>query len=117
MTQAEQGKDPEGAVSLEADWSGASAVPVVPSNQFVAQVGLATTPGEPDGIYLTFGHAAPPILLGSPEQARRAATRLEGRLPVTVHSRLLLTRPQLDQLISILQETAEKFDAERKRDE
>lgn len=108
MTQPEQHAE-DAPVPLEADWSAAEALPVMLVNQVVAQVGPASDQGVPDGAYVALGHVAPPILLGSPAEMRRSLERLGGRLHVSVHGRYFLTADQLQQLIRVLQETADKL--------
>lgn len=109
MTQPEQQHAGDALVPLEVDWSAADALPVLLVNQVVAQIGPASDRGTPDGAYIALGHVAPPILLGSPDEMRRSLERLGGRLNVSVHGRYFLTTDQLQQLIRVLQETADKL--------
>lgn len=100
-------------VVVEADWAGAGSVPVLVANQFVGQLGAVTSGDRPipDGVYLIVGHGAPPVVVGSPDSVRRQVEALGNRLPVTVHARFFLTRERLGELIQVLSETAQKYDA------
>lgn len=111
MTQPEDQPDSEPpSVALEPDWSTARDVPVSVANVFVAQLAGVSRSGRPDGIYLVSGHAAPPLLLGSPESIRKALAALDGRLPVDVVSQVFLTRDRVQELVELLQDTIKKFD-------
>lgn len=113
VTRAERPRDvvQPTEVTLEVDWSAVEDVQTLPVNQMLAQVGPGTdATGVPDGVYLTFGHAAPPVLLGSQEAIRRGLEQLDGRLKVDVHGRYFLTRDRLAELIRILQTTSAQLD-------
>ncbi len=102
-----------GTVEIEIDWSAAQTTPVLLANQFVVQVGATSSIERPvpDGVYLLVGEAAPPVILpGSPDSVRRQLERLGNRLPVAVHGRYFLTRERLGELITVLTETADKYD-------
>ncbi|MEV6547628.1 hypothetical protein AB0M57_02830 [Streptomyces sp. NPDC051597] len=80
-----------------------------PANQFVASLGLPTSTGKADEVYLTFGHVAPPVLTGTP-QAMEEQVRALGSLPVETLGRYVLSRARLQELIDVLQRAAVIFD-------
>jgi hypothetical protein len=99
-------------VELRVDWGDFDAAGVLPSNQFVAQLGLATKDGVPDGVYVTFGHVVPPVLLGpSNEDIRKQIEDLGGRRVVQIQGSYLLTRGRLTELIEVLQTAARQYDS------
>lgn len=83
-----------------------------PANQFVVSVGLPTSQGKPDEIYLTIGQAEPPFVTGTPAQMEQQLRAL-GSLPVETLGRYVFSRDRLQELINVLQRTAEIFDRAR----
>ena len=62
-------------------------------------------------LVLIVAAAAPPVIIpGSRESVTRQLDRLDRRLPVAVHGRYFLTRERLSELITVLTETAQKYD-------
>jgi hypothetical protein len=113
--------DDPATLEVEVDWSAAQTTPIQLANQFVVQVGTTSSIDRPvpDGVYLIVAEAAPPVILpGSAESVTRQLDRLNHRLPVAVHGRYFLTRERLGELITVLTETAQKYDeaASRGRD-
>lgn len=102
---------PEPDITLVVDWSAAGHLPVEPANQFLAQSGPNDGSGQPEGLYLSIGHAAPPILFGSEEMRRATLEELKGRIAINAYGRYFLTRDHLRQLIEVLIEAAKKMDA------
>ncbi|GIH76123.1 hypothetical protein [Planobispora longispora] len=97
-------------VTITVDWSDAATIPVTHVNQFVAQPGPPTMEGSPDGVYLLVGSIAPPIIPSDPEGQRRVFAALKDGLKVTGHARFHLSRERLEELIAILQQTADNYD-------
>ena len=93
---------PEGLM-IRIVWDGVENLPILLANQVIGQVGQQ---GE---VILSFGQAAPPILIGDPEQQLEQAREIPfiSIKPVT---RLALTRDGLDDLIRVLNETRDNYD-------
>lgn len=84
-------------------WTGVDDLPVQTSNQALAQI-------DQDQVFLTFGVATPPVVMGPDvEKVREQVERLN-YVPVRPISRLAISRRHLGELIEILQRTAENFD-------
>jgi hypothetical protein len=99
-------------VLVKVDWSEAEACPVAHSNQILAQLGAPSGRGVPDGIYLTFGHVLPPIVVGDEEQrAARVAELTASTVKVAVQGRVQISRETLTDVIKVLQTAAEQYDA------
>ncbi len=79
-----------------------------PANQFAVSMGLPTGSG-PDALYLSVGHAAPPLLSGSPEAVALRAREI-GVLPINVLGRYVFTRGRLEELIDLLKKAALQYD-------
>jgi len=78
------------------------------ANQFVSQLGGKVGGSNlPEGIFLTFGVVAPPIIVGDPEEQLQ---RLKGVVKVQPVVKLLLTREHLGELLQLLETTARQFD-------
>jgi hypothetical protein len=96
---------------ITVDWTAADEVPTTHVNQFVAQPGPPTAGAGPDGIYLLLGSIPPPLIPNDAEGQRRALEILKATgLKVAVHGRFQMSRERLDELIQILQQTAENYD-------
>jgi hypothetical protein len=97
-------------VQLEFDWS--EAVDAAPqyASQFLVQIGMPAN-GRPDGIHLVIGHVNPPLIVSDDEESRRRQlARYEGQLPIKVHGRYVFSRAKLEELRSVLNNLAEKYD-------
>jgi hypothetical protein len=93
------------------DWGDVSSLPVIPLNQFVCQVGAPLRDGRPDGIYLLFGNVAPPLIMGeTPEERQQFIDMAKAGARIQVHSRYILSRERLDELIEALQKIADIHD-------
>jgi hypothetical protein len=100
-------------VQVRTNWTAVESAHALHANQLLAQVGPALSDGRPDGIFLTFGSAQNPALMADrdPEGVRRHIERLAAEgVPVNVLGQFHVSRPLLDQLIAVLQETAAKYD-------
>jgi hypothetical protein len=106
---------PEGQ-EFVADWTGADAIPAQLANQILCQLGLPTGPESiPDGVYLTFGNASPPIVIGDTELARQQLAAYNGRLPVAPLFRVFLSKDRVQEALTLLQgalETLEQVEAQ-----
>jgi len=99
-------------VPMRLDWSEVESYPSSHINQLLAQIGPPSSNGVPDGVYLAMGSVAPPIILGSEDQRIERITELTGGiLKVAVHARIHVSREVLGDIISVLQQTAEQYDA------
>jgi hypothetical protein len=96
-------------VLLPQDWGGVADVPVQHVNQALAQIGLPSQDGIPDGIYLSLGSSEPPIAIGNEEERRRTLEAL-GAIKITVHGRFHVSRGQLGDLIDVLRTVATQYD-------
>ncbi|WP_139151418.1 hypothetical protein [Streptomyces sp. WMMB 322] len=92
------------AVRVPLLWVGLDDLPVLSTNQVITQV-------DSDQVFLGFGTATPPLLMGNDEEIRNQAERLS-YVPVRGVSRLAISRRHLGELIEVLQRTAEQFDAQ-----
>lgn len=96
--------DTERAVKVPLLWVGLDDLPLLSSNQVLTQV-------DQDHVFLSFGTATPPVLMGDQEQVRDQAKKIS-YVPVRGITRLAVSRRHLDELIDVLKKTAEKFDAQ-----
>lgn len=98
-------------VRVRLDWGAVEAAQPVHANQVIAQVGPQGSDGQPDGLYISFGSAPPPIFTDEAAQREAALERLrEGGVKVNVLTQVHITRQLLGDLIGLLQTTAEKYD-------
>lgn len=95
-------KDTVKAIAVPLLWVGIDDLPVQSSNQVMAQV-------DQDQIYLSFGLATPPALIGNADQVREQASKLS-YVPVHALSRFAVSRRHLTDLIDLLQRAADNFD-------
>ncbi|MGW9022882.1 hypothetical protein ACWGQ5_01325 [Streptomyces sp. NPDC055722] len=107
MTTPEE--QPEGTFAMGLSWRNVDQQPARPANQFVVSVGLPTAEGKPDQVYITFGQVEPPVLSGTPAAMEQELREL-GSLPVETLGRYVVSRSRLQELIDVLQRTAEIFD-------
>ena len=99
-------------VSIRLDWSEVEASPAPHVNQVLAQIGAPTGQGVPDGLHLAFGSISPPVVTGDEEQrAARVAELVGSTQKVTVLGRAHVSREVLDDIIRVLQQAAEQYDA------
>lgn len=84
-------------------------MPVQHVNQALAQIGVPSTDGAPDGIYITLGSSEPPLIVGDEDERKQALEAL-GTIKITVHGRFHISRGQLDDLIRVLHTIAEQYD-------
>ena len=84
-------------------WVGTEETPVRFANQVLGQIG-------PQGeIVLTFGQLIPPAFVGTQDQIAEQAKQIT-EVPTQTVARLVITRTGLDQLIELLNQTAENSD-------
>ncbi|MEV7970026.1 hypothetical protein AB0O34_29175 [Sphaerisporangium sp. NPDC088356] len=96
---------------ITVDWSAANGVPITHVNQFVVQPGPPTAGAGPDGVYLMLGSIPPPMIPMDAEGQKRALELLKATgLKVAVHGRFQMSRERLDELMQVLQQTAENYD-------
>lgn len=99
-------------VSVRLDWSAAEACPAQHVNQVLAQVGPPSGSGVPDGIYVAVGSVSPPVIPADPGgRAERVAALGAGAVKVAVCGRVNMSRAVLDDLMRVLQVTADQYDA------
>ncbi len=100
-------------VTVTLDWGAAAAAEPRHVNQLMAQIGVPTPDGVPDGIYVTLGNVLPPPVGGTDEESRRrAAEALQGStVAVSVHGRFHMSRAVLGVVIDVLQGAAAQYDA------
>ncbi|MFD7901039.1 hypothetical protein ACFV4G_02235 [Kitasatospora sp. NPDC059747] len=84
-------------------WVGVDDLPVPVANQVMAQM-------DQDQIFLTFGVATPPIILGQDADQMRESVRQIDYVPVRPLSRFAVSRRHLSQLIQVLEQAALNFD-------
>ncbi len=104
---------PGDPVRLRLVWDDAESAQPLHANQALAQLGGALAGGKPDGILLTFGHAPTPTLMADrdPEGTQQRIEQLAATgLKVNVLGQFHFSRALLDELITLLQETAAKYD-------
>jgi methyl-accepting chemotaxis protein len=92
-----------GDLKLPVVWIGTEETPVLFANQVLSQIG-------PQGeIVLTFGQLVPRAFVGTEDQIAEEAKQTTHVSTQTV-ARLVITRTGLDQLIDLLNQTAENSD-------
>lgn len=93
---------PEGPIGIQvpAVWVGLEEEPVAFTNQFIGQVD-----DQCDAV-LSFGQVLGPVLLGTPEQQRDQLQNIPF-VQVRPVVRLSLSRPRIEELIGVLQQTLE----------
>ncbi len=111
MTQPEQESQRPGEASIAVDWAGASDKPLLHVNQFAAQTGVPARDGIPDGLYLLLGSVAPPLIFGKTNAEYQREIEALGSVPVTIHGRFHLSRARLSELIDVLTQAAQNYDA------
>jgi hypothetical protein len=94
---------PEG-LNIAVTWEGIDDVPILFVNQVLGQV------GQQSEIILSFGQMAPPAILGNTQEERERQLRELSPLSIKPIARLALTRPGLEQLVAVLQQTLENYD-------
>jgi hypothetical protein len=99
-------------MQVRLDWGAVEAAQPLHANQVIAQVGLQGSDGQPDGLYISFGSAPPPVFADETAQREAVIDRLrEVGIKVNVLAQVHVTRQLLGDLIGLLQTTAEKYDA------
>ncbi|MER7838279.1 hypothetical protein ABTY98_20900 [Streptomyces sp. NPDC096040] len=93
------------AVTVPLLWVGLDDLPLLSTNQVLTQF-------DSDHVYLAFGSATPPVLMGQNEEAVRDQAKRLSYVPVRGVTRLAVSRRHLGELIEVLQRTADTFDAQ-----
>src|ERR1700677_59970 len=90
-------------VELPVAWVGVDELTIQLANQFLTQL------AAPDEVIITVGQAAPPVLLGTPEQqvAQAAAVAF---VPVKAMIRVSLTTTRVRELRDVLTKVLEQHD-------
>lgn len=83
------------AIPLHLRWEGTQEIPIDFINQFAVQ------PGDLSEIVVTFGQAATPPLMGTPEEQAEQARQIE-YLPIKPIARFAFTRAGAERLASAL---------------
>lgn len=83
-------------IQLSIVWTGAEDVPIFFANQFIVQFD-----GDLGAHILTVGQLAPPALIGTPEEKREQAERLDF-VAVNTVARLAFTPARMQELIGVL---------------
>lgn len=97
---------PDGAISIPLVWTGQDGRPFVLINQLLSVVNA----GE---IYLQFGTVTPPAIFAGTAEAMEDQLRKIGYLQVETHFKMTMSRPRIDEFVTILTQTAAKWDAEQ----
>lgn len=98
-------------VLVRLEWSEAEQTPASHVNQVLAQVGPPSSRGVPDGIYVALGSVSPPVIPADDDRREARLEELAGSvLKVAVHARIQLSREALQELIQVLQTTADQYD-------
>jgi hypothetical protein len=100
--------DGESQLQLPIAWIGTDEAPIVACNQFLGQFSAENE------LIVTFGHLAPPALLGSPEERLEQAKEIS-YVPIRVVARLGMNRLRVEELIRVLQEILANHDETFKR--
>ncbi len=98
-------------MQVRLDWSAAETAQPLHANQIITQVGPQGSDGVPDGVYISFGSAPPPLLPDDPAEREEVIRRLRDTgVKVNVLGQVHITRRLLEDLIGVLQTTVEKYD-------
>jgi hypothetical protein len=98
-------------MQVRLDWGAVETAQPLHANQVIAQVGPQGSDGQPDGLYISFGSAPPPVLMDDTAQREAALDRLrEVGVKVNVLTQVHITRQLLGDLVGLLQTAAEKYD-------
>jgi hypothetical protein len=99
-------------VTVRLDWSAAEDAPISHANQILTQVGPPLGNSIPDGAYITLGSVKPPVIPADESGRAERVQQLTGStVPVTVYGRFHVSRAFIDDLIKVLQITADQYDA------
>ena len=98
-------------VQVRLDWGAVETAQPLHANQVITQVGPQGSDGQPDGLYISFGSAPPPVLMDEAQREAALDRLREVGVKVNVLAQVHVTRQLLGDLIGLLQTTAEKYDA------
>lgn len=91
-------------------WPDAEDQAVLRANQFVYQLSPGPD-GKPEELILVLGNVTPPLVLGTPEEVQAMMSAL-GAVAVRTHGRYSISRGRLDELIGLLIQAAQNWDAQ-----
>jgi hypothetical protein len=97
------------AFDFQVVWQRLDETPVRTANQFIVQIGGPGMAG-PEEFVVSIGYAAPPVLVGTPEQQREFADAIGHTLPALPIARFTLTRSTAEYLATALRKSIERFD-------
>ncbi len=101
-------------IQVRTVWTGVESAHALHANQAIAQIGPSQSDGRPDGIFLTFGSAANPALMGDadPEGTREAIERIKAEgVKVNILGQFHISRSLVNDVIKALRTVAEMYDA------
>ena len=101
-------------IQVRTVWTGVESAHALHANQALAQIGPSQSDGRPDGIFLTFGSAPNPALMGDtdPEGTREAIERIKTEgVKVNILGQFHISRAPVNDVIKVLQAAAERYDA------
>ncbi|MCW2756340.1 MAG: hypothetical protein JWO46_86 [Nocardioidaceae bacterium] len=88
-------------------WPNVQDVSVLRANQFLGQI-AAGIEGQPEEFLLSIGYAAPPVLLGTPEE-QQLSMQAVGAISVKTEVRVSMSRGHLAALTQLLATALENF--------
>jgi hypothetical protein len=84
------------------------------ANQALVQI-VPNRGQQPEEVVLSFGYLAPPMITGNEQQRRLAAQKLKD-IPVQPVVRISFSRQRLGELIEVLNQASENWDAANAND-
>lgn len=97
-------------VEMQLIWPGVDDVgPIVSANQILVQGGMVVG-GSLEEFVLTFGHAAPPVVLGDAQEQRLSLSAISV-IPVRTLVRLSVSPARLREFSEILSRVCEEMDS------
>jgi hypothetical protein len=88
-------------------WDGLDALPVLASNQALMQIDAVGATA--DSVLLTFGHASPPPIIGTPEEQASQMAEIS-EVAVRPLVRLSMSPRRLRELVSLLNRSLEQLE-------
>jgi hypothetical protein len=107
MITAQNEPTSEESFEIPLIWGSGESLPVLATNQVLLQVDAAA--GQPDMVLLTFGHASPPPVSGTPEQQRERMAKIS-EVVVQPVVRLSLSPRRLKEVVDLLQRNLGHWD-------
>lgn len=103
-------QESEQSLSLPVSWVEVDQADVVAANQFA----MAYNPTTGESV-LTVGHVAPPMLLGTEEDVRQQAEKIQF-VPIRTVGRFSMTRSIAEALREVLQQHLARYDQEQREE-